>query len=87
MTATQKKELIQCSKCGEDMELMTAKKHTGKSPLVLMAGGIFCILFIGGALLGIPLLLLGIYQFTAKQIINYCPGCGYHYKAWKPEID
>jgi len=87
MTATQEMETIQCRKCGENMELMTAKKHTGIRPVVLMIMGVFCIIFIGGALIGIPLLLLGVYQYTAKHTISYCSSCGYYFKVRTAEAE
>lgn len=85
MTDAQKKEPIKCRQCGANMELLTAKKYTGNWPAGLMGIGVLCTLLIGGPLLGIPLLLLGVYQYTAKHTISYCSACGYHFKVWKAE--
>lgn len=67
------------------MELLISKKHAGNWPIALILLGVFCTLFLGGAILGIPLLLLGIYLYTAKDTISYCSGCGYHFKIWKAD--
>ncbi|MBF0468661.1 MAG: hypothetical protein HQK61_07225 [Desulfamplus sp.] len=79
MTVTAKK-FIECRQCGERMDILTVKKYNGSWPGIFMASGAVCILFIGGPVLGVPLLLLGVYQYTAKQTISYCPSCGYHYR-------
>lgn len=84
MAKTTKKP-VECRHCRTDMELLTVKKYTGKWSYVLVVTGVFCSLFIVGALVGIPLLLLGIYRMTAKQAINYCPNCGHYFKVWLVE--
>ena len=82
MTDNVRKKNVECRQCGERMELLTVQKQAGKWPITFMVVGTACTLFIGGPLLGVPLILLGVYQYTAKQIINYCPSCGYHYRVW-----
>ena len=81
MTKTKKKP-VECRHCHADMELLTVKKYTGKWPYALVVTGVFCSLFVIGALVGIPLLLLGIYMLTAEQAISYCPSCGHYFKVW-----
>ncbi|MBF0376892.1 MAG: hypothetical protein HQK72_05370 [Desulfamplus sp.] len=81
MTVTTKK-FIECRQCGDKMDLVTVKKHTGKWPATFIALGATFTLFIGGPILGVPFILLGVYQYTAKEMINYCPSCGYHYRVF-----
>ena len=42
-------------------------------------------LFLIGALVGIPMLLLGIYMATTKETISRCPNCGHYFKVWVQE--
>ncbi|MBF0573746.1 MAG: hypothetical protein HQK69_08305 [Desulfamplus sp.] len=81
MTVTTKK-FIECRQCGDKMDLVTVKKHTGNWPATFIALGATFTLFIGGPILGVPFILLGVYQYTAKETINYCPSCGYHYRVF-----
>ena len=62
------------------MRRITLKRYSGKWTWWLLGGGVFCSLFLGGVLLGIPLLLAGIYRLTARWSINCCRDCGYHYE-------
>ena len=78
---------VTCRHCGSEMEIMTVKKHSGKWPYVLLAGGAFCFLFLGGPILGIPMVISGIYMITAKMTISYCPDCGRYYKVYLIEKD
>ncbi|NVM22899.1 MAG: hypothetical protein HWN68_14090 [Desulfobacterales bacterium] len=73
---------VECRQCRSPMELFKTKKYHGRWPLALMASGVFCCLFFIGALVGIPMLLLGIYMATAKETISLCPKCGHYYKVW-----
>ncbi len=74
---------MECGGCHTPMEVATVKKFPGKGPAAMIAGGLFSSLFIFGALVGVPLLALGIYMATAKQTISYCPNCGSYFKVWK----
>ncbi|MBW1942814.1 MAG: LITAF-like zinc ribbon domain-containing protein [Deltaproteobacteria bacterium] len=73
---------VECRECHSRMELLRVKKHPGRWPLVLMISGVACCLFFVGALIGIPLLLLGIYTATAKETMRHCPNCGHYFKVW-----
>jgi len=64
------------------MELLKVKKYPGRWPAVLVVTGVFCCLLLVGALVGIPMLLLGIYMATAHETISHCPNCGHYYKVW-----
>jgi hypothetical protein len=64
------------------MEVLKIKKYPGRWPAVLVVAGVFCCLFFIGALVGIPMLLLGIYMATAEENVNRCPNCGHYYRVW-----
>ncbi len=72
-----------CRQCDSRMELVNVKKFAGRWPMALIIAGVFCCLFFIGALVGIPLLIGGIYMATAKVNINRCPECGYYYNVWE----
>ncbi|MFH1491277.1 MAG: LITAF-like zinc ribbon domain-containing protein [Pseudomonadota bacterium] len=74
-----------CTHCNTRMELLHVKKYPGRWPAVLVMAGVFCCLFLIGALVGIPMLLLGIYMATAKETISRCPNCGHYFKVWMGE--
>ena len=61
------------------------KPIEGRWPTVLIVAGVFCSLFLIGALVGIPMLLLGIYMATARETISCCSNCGHYYKVWMRE--
>ncbi|MBF0226378.1 MAG: hypothetical protein HQK76_13065 [Desulfobacterales bacterium] len=69
-----------CKQCQEEMDILKIKKYDGNTPLVLLIGGIFFLLFLGGPFLGIPMILGGIYMLTSKITISYCPNCGNYFK-------
>ena len=70
---------IRCRQCGGAMEAMNMKRYDGSWSWWLLGGGLFCILAVGGILLGIPLFLAGLYRLTARRSVRYCPDCGYHF--------
>ena len=74
-----------CIHCHTRMEVFRVKKYPGKWPTIVVVAGVFCCLFLIGALVGIPLLLLGIYMATAKETISRCPKCGHYFKVWMRE--
>jgi hypothetical protein len=76
---------IDCRHCRSPMEIIKTKKYPGRWPLVLVISGVFFTLFFIGALVGIPMLMLGIYMATAKKTISLCPNCGYFFKVWVKE--
>lgn len=71
-----------CIQCHTRMEMLKVKKYPGHWPAVLVAGGVLACLFFVGALVGIPMALLGIYLATAKETIRRCPNCGHYFKVW-----
>ena len=80
------RDTVACTHCQTRMELSHVKKYPGRWPAVLIAAGVFCCLFLIGALVGIPMLLLGIYMATAKETISRCPDCGHYFKVWTGEV-
>ncbi len=76
------KDAAACLHCQTRMELLKVKKYPGRWPAVLVVTGVLCSLFLIGALVGIPMLLLGIYMATAYETISNCPNCGHYYKVW-----
>lgn len=73
-------ESVKCRHCGSEMHLVTVKKYPGNWPWILIGLGILFSLFIVGAAVGIPMLLLGIYMATAMMTANQCQKCGYYFK-------
>ncbi len=72
---------IACRQCDGDMVALTVKKYDGKWPLFLIIGGFFSCFFLGGPLLGVPVLLMGIYMLAAEITILYCQNCGRYCRA------
>jgi hypothetical protein len=73
---------VTCTQCQTRMDVLRVKKYPGKWPTVLIVAGVICCLFIIGAVIGIPMVLLGIYMATAKETISRCPKCGRYFKVW-----
>lgn len=69
-----------CHHCQTEMKLRKVKKYPGYWPAVIVVAGILCSLFLTGALVGIPLILIGIYMATAQETVRHCPGCGHYFK-------
>ena len=69
-----------CPQCGARIELRQIKKYPGNMPLMLTGLGVLGILFFVGALVGIALILGGIYMLTARETVRYCPSCRYCYR-------
>jgi len=70
-----------CRHCDTQMVVIKVKKYPGKWPLALLGLGFICFLFIhfGGPIIGIPMMLIGWHMFSADQLLNMCPRCGYHF--------
>ncbi|MBF0245180.1 MAG: hypothetical protein HQL31_07885 [Planctomycetes bacterium] len=66
---------LSCHLCGGEMKARTGRKHSKGFGLTLSLLGVFCILFWIGAILGIPLLLIGLYITFAKRDLWVCSGC------------
>jgi len=76
-----------CPQCQTRMKFLQVKKYSGKLPLTLVGSGVFSCLSFVGTLVGIPLILGGIYMATVQEIVNCCPNCGYHFKVLVPKPD
>nr|WCC90925.1 hypothetical protein [Desulfobacteraceae bacterium] len=71
---------VVCRYCQDEMERMTVKTFPGNWPLGIMIVGLICCFLVIGPLVGIPLLIVGIYMLLAENPINFCPSCGHYYK-------
>lgn len=71
-----------CRHCDTRMTLLTMNKFYGKWPWALLGLGLLAFFFIhfGGPIIGLPMILLGVYLVTAKHTISMCPECGYYFK-------
>ncbi len=69
-----------CRHCSTEMKLLKVKKYPGHWPAVVVAVGVLCSLFITGAVIGIPMILAGLYMATARETIRHCPDCGHYFK-------
>jgi len=76
---------VVCRHCKSPMEPIRRKKYSKRWAVGLVLGGVFCCLFFIGALVGIPMLLVGIYMAMAEETINHCSSCGYYYEVWSEE--
>ncbi len=74
-----------CLHCQTPMEQLKVKKYSGRWPAVLVVTGVLFCLFLIGALIGIPILLMGIYMATAQETISRCPNCGHYFRVWIQE--
>ena len=77
------RDTVVCTHCRTRMDVLHVKKYPERWPAILVVAGVFCCLFFIGAVVGIPMLLLGIYMATAKETISRCPKCGHYFKVWK----
>ena len=82
-TATIKDNLAMCNHCDTQMVLLKMNKYPGNWPWILIGLGLLAFFFIhfGGPIIGLPMILLGAYLVTVKQVISMCPKCGYHFHA------
>lgn len=71
---------VACRHCRTPMELLKVKKFPGGWPILLIVAGVFCSLFFVGVIIGIPMMLLGIYMAMAGETINHCSNCGNYYR-------
>jgi hypothetical protein len=62
------------------MLLVKIRKHPGGWPFVLIVLGLIFTLFFIGPIIGVPMMLLGIYMVTYHEIISLCPSCGAYFK-------
>jgi hypothetical protein len=71
-----------CQHCQDRMVVEEVRKHPGSWPKVLCGLGLLFSMFMVGPIVGIPMLLIGIYMYQAKETICLCPSCGYHYQVF-----
>ena len=71
---------VECNQCDTPMLLVKIKKYPGAWPYVLIALGTLFTLFLIGPIIGVPMLLLGIYMVTYREVISLCPSCGAYFK-------
>ncbi len=71
-----------CKHCNTKMLLIKMKKYQGSWPWVLIICGIIAFFFIhfGGPIIGLPMLIFGVYMVTTSHKITMCPECGYYFK-------
>lgn len=71
-----------CRHCDTQMVLIRMNRYTGAWPWALIGLGVLAFFFIhfGGPIIGVPMMILGIYLLTAKHTISMCPECGYHFQ-------
>ena len=70
-----KSAALTCSACHGTMTAYTGPKYNKNVCLFMIISGIFCILFWIGAVLGIPLLILGIFMASSKRKLWVCKDC------------
>ena len=66
---------MMCAQCNGEMEPYTGPKYSKKVGGFLIAGGAFATLFWVGAVLGVPLILMGAYMAGAKRQLWVCKDC------------
>ncbi|MBF0384288.1 MAG: hypothetical protein HQL27_00300 [Candidatus Omnitrophica bacterium] len=68
------KSLI-CNLCNGEMQPYSGPRHSRKFGGVLIVGGVFSSLFFIGPVLGIPLLIMGLYMTGSKRQLWVCKDC------------
>lgn len=69
------KKTLTCNACKGEMAPYTGPRHSRTMGCFLIIAGIFCTLFWIGAVLGIPLLIIGLYMTGAKRQLWVCQDC------------
>jgi hypothetical protein len=64
-----------CTLCKGEMQEYTGPRYNKKLSGFLIAGGAVCTLFWVGAVLGLPLLIIGLYMTGAKRQLWVCKEC------------
>ena len=80
--ATIKDNKAMCRHCDTKMLTLKINKHHGAWPWTLIGLGLLAFFFIhfGGPIIGLPMIILGIYLATSKEMVSMCPECGYHFQ-------
>ncbi|MBF0477890.1 MAG: hypothetical protein HQL26_00240 [Candidatus Omnitrophica bacterium] len=66
---------IICTLCNGEMQLYTGPRYNKKFSGGLIIGGIFATCFWIGAVLGIPLIVMGLYMTGSKRHLWVCKDC------------
>ena len=64
-----------CNLCNGQMQLYSGPRFSRKLGGFLVVAGLFAIFFWIGPVLGIPLLLMGLYMVGAKRLLWVCKEC------------
>ncbi len=71
---------VECTQCDTPMLLVKTRKYTGAWPYLLTSLGVIFTFFFIGPIIGVPMLLLGVYMVTYRELISLCPSCGAYFK-------
>ncbi|MEI6437209.1 MAG: hypothetical protein WCO69_00490 [Candidatus Omnitrophota bacterium] len=66
---------IKCSHCNGEMQLFNGPRYNRKAAGFIILAGILMTLFWVGMVVGIPLVIIGIYMSTAKRELWVCKEC------------
>ena len=64
------------------MYIEEVSKHPGNAPWIIGGMGIFLSLFLGGLIVGIPMICYAIYMRQTKETICLCHSCGYFFPVY-----
>lgn len=64
-----------CTLCNGEMQPYTGPRYSRKLGWFLILAGIICTLFWVGAVLGIPLIIIGLYMIGARRNLWVCKEC------------
>jgi hypothetical protein len=66
---------VNCMFCKGEMQSYSGPRYSRRFGGYLILGGILCALFWVGAVLGIPLVIIGLYMIGAKRQLWVCKDC------------
>ncbi len=67
---------VRCRHCDGELLERTLPKHSRGFAMLLIVLGILCFFLIGGSIFALPLLLIGLYMYTASRKAWVCQQCG-----------
>jgi len=85
-TKIERKAGVPCNQCDTPMDILRIRKYEGNWPYWVIAGGVLLSL-LGGFVIGVFVLLCGVYAASAREVVSCCPKCGYYFKAYLPDQD
>ena len=74
-----------CTFCNGQMQPYTGQRYSKNAGVVLVVAGILTSLFWVGVVLGVPLLLVGLYMIGAKRRLWVCKECNTAFERIQPE--